>query len=196
MEVVLFFIVAFGIAIAIILKENKDKRMADDRKNLIIRSNNDGNLTLEDFSPDVIKKIGDYSFLISEKRRELAIKYNGTETIKKPIIVSLDSLSGFEIIKDSSSVSSGAIGNAIVGNILAGGVGAIVASNATSRIEQANTIGIKFITNDLENPIIRVDGIYEKADKYKQRKFVERYSAKDILNQLEDFITVLNLVKG
>lgn len=151
------------------------------------------NKELDGFKSSITKRVGDYSFLISESEKKMVIRYNGIYKAEKPVIIDINNLSSFEIMQDNAIVSQGALGNALVGGFIAGGAGAIVASNASKKVQQANTIGIKFTTKDISNPVIRVK-VYDANDRLKEGKHIDKSSSEKIYNQLEDVVVVLQMI--
>lgn len=145
------------------------------------------NKALNVFKPSIIKDIADYSFLISEEENKLAIRYNGHRFHMKPVILDIDNISNLEISKNNQVIQSGAIGRSVVGGIIAGGFGAIVGANTAKQKEQVESIGIKFVTKDVCNPIIRLElyGVIEKI----------KYEPNTIYRQLEELIAILEIVK-
>lgn len=149
--------------------------------------NRKNNEVLSGFKSSVVKDIADYSFLISEEEKKLAIKYNGGHFHMQPVVLGIDDISNLEIIQNNEVIKSGGIGRAIVGGILAGGVGAIVGASTVKQKEQIKNIGIKFITKDIQNPVVRLE-LYSVLVAYD-------YTPNKIYRQLEELIAILEIVK-
>lgn len=130
---------------------------------------------LKDFKSKISKKIGSYTFLISEDYTEMIAKYNGTLERKLPKRMKIENIIGCEIVQDNATVKQYGIGRAIAGSVLAGGAGAIVGTLTAKELQQAQKIELKFKTNDVHNPIERfvvykkgidkgIDNILEQCD--------------------------------
>lgn len=146
------------------------------------------------FNPSIIKSIGDYSFLISEESKKLAIRYDGCYWKIEPVKLDIDTLSSFEITQDNAVISSGGIGRAVVGGVLAGGAGAVVGANTAKKIKEVSHVGVKFTTKDIQNPMIRVD-LYGETEKLRGISNPDKYSPKVIIRQLEELVAILGIIQ-
>lgn len=186
-----FIIVLFMVSFALIFIGSKSSN-GNISKNKEVNNNN--NLILENFNPSIIRSVGDYSFLISEAERKIAIRYDGVYRSEAPIQLDIDNISNLEIAQDNKTIISGGIGRAIAGGIIAGGVGAIVGANTAKQEKEVDSIEIKVATNDLNNPLVKLC-LYGKEEKIRRRAFKEKYSPDVIYKHLEELIVILNIIK-
>jgi len=87
-----------------------------------------------------------------------------------------------ETIENDSIVASGGVGRAIVGGVLAGGVGAIVGASTRGSTSVVSHLAVKLTTNDINNPLFMVELINSQiecaTEKYQQaRKFADKLQA-------------------
>lgn len=71
-----------------------------------------------------------------------------------------------EIVEDSKTIMKGGIGRAIVGGSIAGGVGAIVASNTRKNKDITNNLHIRIITKNISNSLHIINIIKSETKKY------------------------------
>lgn len=61
-----------------------------------------------------------------------------------------------EIIEDNTTIAKGGIGRALVGGVLAGGVGAIVGAGTRSTSNVTNNLAVRIITADIKNSLVMI----------------------------------------
>jgi hypothetical protein len=83
-------------------------------------------------------------------------------------IIEVDNIIDCEILEDNSTIMKGGVGRAVVGGVLAGGVGAIVGSTTRKSSNIVSSLKLRVITNDVTNPMILLNFIVEpiKRDSY------------------------------
>ena len=88
--------------------------------------------------------------------------------------VDFDKIIQCEILEDNSVVMKGGVGRAVVGGILAGGVGAIVGAQTRGSSEIAKNLSIRIITNDVINSLVWIHliktGTKRDSFEYKRNK--------------------------
>ena len=70
--------------------------------------------------------------------------------------VKFSSIIDCEIIEDNTTIMKGGIGRAIVGGVLAGGVGAIVGTGTRGSSDVVKNLAIRIITNDISNSLVMI----------------------------------------
>jgi len=68
-----------------------------------------------------------------------------------------------EIIEDNTTIMKGGIGRAVVGGVLAGGVGAIVGAGTRGSSDVVRNLAIRIITNDISNSLVMITLIAGKT---------------------------------
>ena len=88
--------------------------------------------------------------------------------------VDFDKIIQCEILEDNSVVMKGGVGRAVVGGILAGGVGAIVGAQTRGSSEIVKNLSIRIITNDVINSLVWIHliktGTKRDSFEYKRNK--------------------------
>ena len=88
--------------------------------------------------------------------------------------VDFDKIVQCEILEDNSVVMKGGVGRAVVGGILAGGVGAIVGAQTRGSSEIVKNLSIRIITNDVINSLVWIHliktGTKRDSFEYKRNK--------------------------
>lgn len=126
--------------------------------------------------------IGDYSFSILDSYDELAVQYHGEGEYTRKM--KLNNLIACEIEQDNVVVKQSGISRALVGGVLAGGVGAVVGATTASERKDVQSIAVLFKTNDIYMPIVRFT-VYTRGT---------RYYPNVILQQCDDLIASINLI--
>ncbi len=97
-----------------------------------------------------------------------------------------------EIIQDNATIMKGGIGRAIVGGVLAGGVGAIVGAGTRGSSDVIKNLAVRIITNDISKPLVMItliDGEV-KRDSHVYKKHMA--SAQEIYSAI---ISIINSSK-
>lgn len=147
---------------------------------------------LKDFVSDTTKTVGMYSFLINTKEKIIAIRYKGKMRTESPILLNINNVSKVELLQDDVIIKSNAMDRAIVGGIIAGGVGAIVGSNTAKQETQINNIVLKFTTKDINNPLMKIK-LYEKSLAFDEGI---NHTTETICNDAEEFIAMFDILKN
>lgn len=127
----MFFIVLFGLIvliIAMVIHQNKSDKSAEVvAKNLDVLVKNQGGHVAKEIS--YIQYPVRYRVIVDDRNKELRI-FSGTDFEREKTIAFSDVL-GFEAFKNGTSSAS--IGKAIVGGVIAGGVGALIGAKAGAK---------------------------------------------------------------
>lgn len=125
-----------------------------------------------------------YEVLFDRDILKMAICYSQSGEIN---ILDFFDIIEVEIMENGSSVSKGGIGRAIVGGVLAGGVGAIVGASTSKQVSAINSLAVKIITKKAGNslillPLISTETksdsvIYKSAINFAQALYAEILSA-------------------
>lgn len=193
MWVIFVLILIFCIIVAVIsIKEEKEFftstknsiRKYLDENNIV--SNYVAQVTSENSTsknPYIIK------YVVDEQQEKLVIfqAHKNVSNIPTTTCLSFDEVIGIKIYKDDAVV--GGIGRAILGDFVAGGVGAIV--GATTAKKHTTSYKIDIFTNNIASPAITIDLIdkklstlseeYKKIDKFAQKVYA---SIQSILNKI------------
>ena len=95
-----------------------------------------------------------------------------------------------EIMEDSKTIMKGGIGRAIVGGALAGGVGAIVASNTRKSNDVINNLHIRIITKNVSNSLHIINIIKSETKKYSPEYKIAINFANNV------YATLTSIIKG
>lgn len=137
------------------------------------------NSLLETFKPT--KALS--TILLVDEEHRLFSKFEKSPTT----IYQLDSITGYELVENGTSVTSGGLGRAAVGGILFGGAGAIVGA-VTGQKKTAslvNDLKIKLTTDNLDKPVLYFSLIDKpvKSDSAEYRGRIE--AADEVLASLD-----------
>lgn len=77
---------------------------------------------------------------------------------KNPKIYNYSDIVDFELLEDGESITKGGLGRAIAGEVLFGGIGAVVGGVTGSKKTKSvcTSLKIKITVNDIENPVVYV----------------------------------------
>lgn len=95
-----------------------------------------------------------------------------------------------EIMEDSKTIMKGGIGRAIVGGAIAGGVGAIVASNTRKSNDVINNLHIRIITKNVSNSLHIINIIKSETKKYSPEYKIAINFANNV------YATLTSIIKG
>lgn len=116
--------------------------------------------SLEGFSVSQEFCSGEASIAIDNKGKKICIIED-----YKPKIYSFSDLIKSELVIDGQTVSSNSIGRAVVGGVLAGGVGAIVGATSAKNKEKISSIKLRLTFNDLDNPVCKISFLEVESKK-------------------------------
>lgn len=111
-------------------------------------------MTAAKFSQIIIKEL-----LFDFSKQKLAFCDYNAGTVK---IIDLTTIIDCELVEDNSTVIKGGLGRAIVGGVLAGGVGAIVGAGTRNSSDIVNNFSVRIIMNDNITPLLMIDLIDKK----------------------------------
>lgn len=87
--------------------------------------------------------------IVDEHNKKIAIcNANPRETIE---IIDFSKIIECQLLEDSNIIQKGGIGRAVVGSVIAGGVGAIVGATTRKSKNVINDLQIRILTNDINN---------------------------------------------
>ena len=119
---------------------------------------------------------------------EKAVKGINTGTIKD--VYNFSDLNSFELMEDDSQVTSGGVGQALVGGLLFDGAG-LIAGGITGKRKTKKVVESMFIKlhiNDFNNPLIMIPLITEKT-KINSKEYKEEFNLANQLIAMLDLIT-------
>lgn len=94
------------------------------------------------------------TIILDEKNKKLAvIGVAGT----KEDIINFSDIINCEIVQDNYIIKEGTVGRALVGGILAGGVGAIVGANTANNKAAVCSLGVRIILKDIVKSIVSIE---------------------------------------
>ena len=99
------------------------------------------------------------AFMVDEENKKIALCHYIDTSVE---YISFNQIIDVEILKDNANVMKGGVGRAVVGGVLAGGVGAIVGANTRDSKELLHSLKIRIITNDIKTPLYVIDLIYNE----------------------------------
>ena len=119
---------------------------------------------------------------------EKAVKGINNGTIKD--VYNFSDLNSFELMEDDSQVTSGGVGQALVGGLLFDGAG-LIAGGITGKRKTKKVVESMFIKlhiNDFNNPLIMIPLITEKT-KVNSKEYKEAFNLANQLIAMLDLIT-------
>ena len=164
-------LLCFGIFIilSIVVVTNDKKRQADAKIRLSEQLSN-ANIHYDEVINITSTGI-DSKVVFDLNNRKIAII--NTNAVKIDY-VDFDKIIQCEILEDNSVVMKGGVGRAVVGGILAGGVGAIVGAQTRGSSEIVKNLSIRIITNDVINSLVWIHliktGTKRDSFEYKRNK--------------------------
>jgi len=111
-------------------------------------------MTAAKFSQIIIKEL-----LFDFSKQKLAFCDYNADTVK---IIDLTTIIDCELVEDNSTIIKGGVGRAVVGGVLAGGVGAIVGAGTRNSSDIVNSLAVRIIMNDNITPLFMIDLIDKK----------------------------------
>lgn len=161
-------------------------KLSLNQKNVKLHKEESKDKIFNEINPEIVKTVGSYDFMINKEKRIMGIAYTGVLYDFTTALLNLDSISDIEIVVNDVTIKESSISRAIVGGILAGGAGAIIGSNTAKQKNKIDSIVLKIITKDIDNPVVRVD-IYKSI-------FKEPYDSEKLSAQLEDLVVIIKLL--
>lgn len=123
--------------------------------------------------------------LIDSKKGQFRIKSYAVSAN----IYDIEKITGYEIVENGNTVSSGGLGRAAIGALAFGGVGAIVGAATGRKKTKAvvDSLKIKITMNDLEVPVIYVDLITSKTK-------VESWVYRSAISKADNILASLDII--
>lgn len=101
--------------------------------------------------------------------------------------ISFEDIIGCELLEDNETIQKGGVGRAVVGGILAGGVGAIVGATTRKTQGVVNSLKVKLVLNNILNPYFEINIITTQTSRND-----EKYQTLYMLAQ-EIYSTILSI---
>ncbi len=136
----------------------------------------------------ITKDFGEY-IKFDEINRKWFIPDGFFGGVKNPVIYSFDDILDFELIEDGNSVTKGGIGRAVVGHVLAGGIGAIVGGITAKRKTKSTCtrLQIKITLNNITTPAVLVNLIISETKK-------DSFIYKTAYSSAQNIMSVLQII--
>lgn len=93
-----------------------------------------------------------------------------------------------EILEDSSTITKGGVGRAIVGGVIGGGVGAMVGATTRQSNDVTNSLSVRIITTNLAKPLVIIPLITSRIERN-----TSAYAQKFALSQ-EIYATIVSII--
>ncbi len=165
--IILVIIVIFAIAIGKVVKDNKNNKKANetfDKLKDFTASRRYVSQT-SGISMAFDKQRSTICFLIKKTIFRPAVGSKVLDPAKEyiPIFYAFDKILQCELMTDSKTILkksvSGGVGGAILGDVLAGGVGAIIGGSmgSSALTDKIKSVDLKIIINDTSNPVFKVN---------------------------------------
>ncbi|MCX6055017.1 MAG: hypothetical protein NTZ74_08910 [Chloroflexi bacterium] len=123
-------------------------------------------------------KISLNTYILVNNAKEVRVDINNknialvNNLIPELKIISFGEILSCETVQDNSTISSGGVGRAIVGGVLAGGVGALIGASTGNSKNVVSELKIKITTRNLNAPLITMNLITSQIsrddDEYKK----------------------------
>ncbi len=161
------------IAYVLLCLSNRNTKKENEEKVENINNKMTVELNEMNFKPDKIYKFDTLKVKIGGKAPEIQIDKN----LKKIAICSYNDESNYlkiidfsdiiecSILEDNATVMDGGIGRAIVGGAIAGETGAIVGSNTRKAKNVTNSLILKIVTQNIEEPLIMISFISSEIER-------------------------------
>lgn len=157
--VIIVVIVIFAIAF---IGMNKDEEKAKENEYSI-----EDYLKNKNFKTSQMKTYNQYDNRIQLRtdleHKQIAICY--IFPVEKTDFIQFVDIIECEIIEDSNTIMKGGIGRAVVGGVLAGGVGAVVGANTRASQNVANSLKIRIITKNISRSLYTINIITAETQK-------------------------------
>jgi hypothetical protein len=132
-----------------------------------------------------------------EVRKKICI-VNDSESEITPYVYSIKDIMEVEIIKNETSITKTSrgsqLGGAVVGTVLAGGIGTIIGglSGSKKTKEIVNRFDLRILVNDLKKPIHNVSFLFESVQEANYEEAERWYAILRILIKQSEEITTTN----
>jgi len=168
---IIVIVFAFLFLIGYLLNKNKQKNAFEERSIKLLKY---------DFSK--MCEFKDKTIGVDEKKALFVYSVWNNEPIEVPFKAILDC----EVLKDNISIGKISTKGAIVGGILAGGVGAMIGSQAGKKLyEEINSLDLKIYVDNIQNPTIKINFF---------RSFDGKFNLDRSLKLIEDWEGVFKVI--
>lgn len=133
------------IVIYFIIHMDDGKNTREDIYNLLKQNSNF--TSMKTFAKSADKEVH-----LDTNSKQLAIINKSTQKVSVDYIP-FSSVVECEILENNISIAKGGIGRAVVGGVVAGGVGAIVGSTTAKSSNYSESLSVRIVTNDLNTPL-------------------------------------------
>lgn len=90
------------------------------------------------------------ALMVDHENKKIALCHYSNAFIE---YISFNQIINVEILKNNATIMKGGIGRAVIGGVLAGGVGAVVGASTRDSEELLYSLKIRVITNDINKPL-------------------------------------------
>lgn len=136
-------------------------------------------LTNKKYSKSIFHEDIDVALYFDEVMKQLRVEnLLGRETQR---VIPYSSMLDCEVLVDNATVMKGGVGRAVVGGVVAGGVGAIIGASTRSSTDKTNSMKVRIISIDVNDALIEIPIItiatkrdsqtYRDAEKFAQEAF-------------------------
>ncbi|WP_188206960.1 SHOCT domain-containing protein [Alkalibacillus aidingensis] len=199
----LVFLLFLVIIVGVILlgrSESKEQQAIKDKKEKLL--SNIKNVLLEDFTvtKEYITNDQDHGILIDEDNKKVCIVWQGMNRHK---VFNYRDILESEIIEDGETITKSSrksqIGGALLGGVLAGGVGAIIGglSGKQKSDKEIISLDLKLVVNNTQNPVYTINFLKAEIESISQKPIPIKKSSsqyklsKNKINHWHSLITVL-----
>ena len=166
--VVIAFFVAFVVFIIMSFQESKHRR---ERHVEILKDT--------EYNKSIFREDLDVALYFDEVKKQLRVENLLGREPRRDIPYSR--LLDCEVLVDNTTVMKGGLGRAVVGGVVAGGIGALVGASTKRSTDKTNSMKVRIITTDVNDALVEVPIItsaisrdsqtYRDADKFAQETF-------------------------
>lgn len=126
-------------------------------------------------------------FAVNEETRQWAVARGIIPSFRKAVPYSYDDIVDYELLEDGTSITKGGLGNAVVGGVLFGSVGAMVGGMTGTRktSSKCTNLMIKITVNNVSEPVEYIKLISSPTDKRSAVYKKAFFNAQQILSMLQ-----------
>lgn len=126
-------------------------------------------------------------FAVNEETRQWAVARGIVPSFRKAVPYSYDDIVDYELLEDGTSITKGGLGNAVVGGVLFGSVGAMVGGMTGTRktSSKCTNLMIKITVNNVSEPVEYIKLISSPTDKRSAAYKKAFFNAQQILSMLQ-----------
>lgn len=168
-------VIAFFIVVVAISNNNEKSKVEEQKKRILNRKQNI-DIIMKNVNgvfrstKELSREYEDIAIYIDEIRRK--IMFVNLET-KENVLYLFNEIVECSILEDGSTIQSGGVGRAVIGGVVAGGVGAIVGASTRSSKPVTFSLSVRIITSNIQTPLYEISLISGKIEResieYKKR---------------------------